>query len=137
MALLVTDPLDVALDADGDLTLGADGGPYLIAGLAGVAQLVRAALLLFRGEWFANLDAGVPWLANDVVPEERAILGQPLDEAYVRAAVRDAVLGVPGVLALTRLEISLDATTRALSITWAASTVFGDTTPDTLSPEDV
>jgi hypothetical protein len=134
MSILETDPLDIALGADGDIALGADGGPYLTSGLAGVAQLCRTALLLFRGEWFRDLDAGVAWMANDVVPEVRAILGQRLDEAAVRAAVRGAVLAVPGVLALTRLEVALDARTRRLTITWAARTVFGDTPVDVVTP---
>lgn len=134
MTLLADDPLDIALDADGDMDLGDDGGPYFTRGLEGVGQLCRTALLLFRGEWFADLDAGVPWMANDVVSESQAILGNRLDEATVRAAVRDAVLAVPGVLALTKLEIAIAAPTRTLTITWAARTIFGDTPVDTLSP---
>jgi hypothetical protein len=137
MALLITDPLDIALGADGDLVLGADGGPYLTTGLAGVAQLCRTALLLFRGEWFQDLDAGVPWLANDTVTENQAILGKRFDEAYVRAAVRDTLLAVPGVLSITALAVALNATTRTLAITWAVRSVFGDTLPDTLTPTEV
>ncbi len=134
MALLVTDPVDIALDDTGDIDLADDGGPYLTTGLLGVAQLCRTALLLIRGEWFQDLDAGVPWLENANVPANLAILGQHYDEAAVRSAVRDAILAVPGVLSLKTFELALDALTRTLSITWSARTVFGDTAVDTLAP---
>ncbi len=137
MTLLLTDPLDIALGDDGDMALGDDGGPYLTSGLAGVAQLCRIALLLFRGEWFQDLDAGVPWMANAVVSEEQAVLGQPPNEDAVRAVVRDTLLAVPGVLAVTTLTTSFAAATRTLTITWAVRTVFGDTTPDTLAPTEI
>ena len=137
MTLLETDPLDIALGDDGDMLFGDDGGPYFTSGLAGVAQLCRTAVLLFKGEWFQDLDAGVPWMENGTVLEADAILGGPFDEARVRAAVRDALLGVVGVLSITRLEVSFDAADRELTITWSVRTVFGDTPVDTLSPSEV
>lgn len=138
VALLETDPLDIALGADGDIALGTDGGPYFTRGLAGVAQLCRTALLLFRGEWFRDLDAGVPWIANASVSEDRAILWQKfVDETIARAAVRDAILAVPGVLGLVSLEVAFDRAARQLTITWSARTVFGDTPADALSPGEV
>lgn len=131
MALLITDPIDILLDSTGDIDLTA-GDLQFSRGLPGVAQGCRIAVQLFRGEWFVDLDAGVPWMPNDTVSTEQAILGQRFNETKARVAIRDALLAVPGVLGLAQLLIAFDTSTRAMSVTWRARTVFGDTEPDTL-----
>ena len=124
MANLITDSIDLPLDADGDLDVFAP----LTSGLAGVAQSVRVRLLLFKGEWFANLDAGIPYLPRDGVTESEAILGQRFSDTKIRAAFRTAILSAPSVTSLPRLDVTFDAATRTLRVSWRAITTFGDTT---------
>jgi hypothetical protein len=131
--LLSTDPIDIPIDPlTGDVVF-TEGDLVLTTGHAAVAQGIWIALSDIRGEWFADLDDGVPWLANDSVPDEEAILGGKFDELRVSAAIREAILGVPGVAEIVTLVVSFDAATRALSISWVVRTSFGDTIADTFA----
>lgn len=123
MALLATDALDARLDTDGDLYIGPNG-PELIRGIDGVAQLVAIAIRLWKGEWFLNLDAGVPWIQE--------ILGKKFDAALIRQRLLEAVTKVPGVVEVLKLDVSFNASDRTLTVTHALRTEFGDTEPDTL-----
>lgn len=133
MPVLETDPIDFAL------TTGADGGDIEIpirfsSGLDGVVQAVRIRLALFRGEWFLNLDSGIPYLARDGVDESEALLGEVFDERRALTVFRAAILDTPGVVAVNDLTAVFDSATREMTITWSAKTVFGDTPLDTLTP---
>jgi hypothetical protein len=52
---------------------------------------------LFVGEFFADLDAGIPYVENATVSEREAILGQAFEPAKARAAFRREILTTPGV----------------------------------------
>lgn len=124
--MLSTDPLDILLTDEGDLDLSA-GGPSFATGSAGVRQLIRIAILLTRGEWVFNRDAGFPWMENDVVDASVAILGQRYSELKVVAAVRDAIGSVPGVAAIEEVTVTFDRATRKLDIAWRVRLAFDDT----------
>ncbi len=126
MALISTDPIDLLLDSEGDLVIQ-DGKLQFSSGLPGVAQGIRIRLLTFRGEWFLNRDHGVPYLANDVVPETEALLGGRFNEVRARAGARDAILSAPGVVDIPALAVAFSRGTRRLDVTWKARTEFGDT----------
>ena len=136
MALLETDPLDLKLDENGDLYIGPNG-PELISGLDGVTQLCRIAMLMIKGEWFLNLDVGVPYYDREdgSVTEDEALLAQTFDEGKAARAFRKVLEAVPGVKGVNLMQFDFDRTTRVLYVTWSVSTVFGDTEPDTLNKE--
>lgn len=126
MALLSTDPIDVATDANGDLFMDANGTKFS-RGLTGVVQAARIRMRLFLGEWFLNLDSGVDWWA---------VLGEKWDataEAKLRDDLTATILGTPGIVSVTSLTLDLNPTTRVLTINWQAKTLFGDTTLDKLA----
>lgn len=125
MALLITDPVVLKMTTDGDLDMSA--GPQIVGGVDAVVVGVNVRLRLFRGEWFLDRDAGRPWLANDVVTEAQALLGQTFSEPRWRREVLTAILATPGVKGVTTLTITFDRVTRVVSIAWRANTVFGDT----------
>ncbi len=131
MALLSTDPIDILLGADGDLDLSS-GGLEWSRGIAGVAQGCRIAMQAVKGEWFLNLDDGISYYENDVVPASRAILGQRFDEIKALAEYRTALLGVPGVGKVLALVVDYNSETRALSVSWQVKTEFGDTVAGSL-----
>lgn len=130
--MLPTEPLDLLLDSSGDLVI-VDGDAPLAVGVDGVAQLIRIAVLLVRGEWFLNLDAGIPYFERDGVPAAEAILGQAFNELATTAAFREAILAVPGVDRIDQLSATYEGTQRLLTVRWTVITVFGVTLSDSLS----
>lgn len=131
--VLATDPIDFALDpVTGDLAF-ADGRIAMTTGADAVRQGILIRLRNIRGEWFADLDDGVPWFENDSVPAADAILGRPFDEIRTAAAFREAILDTPGVAAIDRLNVAFDGPTRSVRADWVVRTTFGDTVADTLS----
>lgn len=131
--MLEGDSIDMLLTAAGDIDLSQ--GLRFSSGLSGVTQAIKVRLALFRGEWFMNLDAGVPYLEREGVPASDAIIGQKFSEARARTAIRDAILATPGVSAVPSVSVAFNGTTRTATITWKATTVFGDTPASALDLE--
>lgn len=131
MALLSTQPLGLRLTDDGDLYRGTTR-MEMIAGIDAVVQAVRVRLQFYRGEWFADLGAGVPYLERDGVPASAALLGQHFSRAKAVAAFRAAILDTPGIVEILSLVVAFDGATRSLSVTWSALCVFGETDLETL-----
>lgn len=94
------------------------GGAVLSRDLAAIAQAVKLAIQLVRGEWFANLDAGVRY-------RERVLIKNP-DLVLVGRELRDACLAVPGVLDVLGLAVQLDRATRTMSGSITLSTDLGE-----------
>lgn len=105
----------------------------LASGVEAVTQGCRDRLMSVRGEWFRDLDLGVPWLENDRVTAAGAILGQRFNGNRARAAVRNALLDDPSgaVAEVLRLDVSFDRTTRVMRIVWQVRATFGDTAVET------
>jgi hypothetical protein len=131
--LLENDPVDLLLDADNDIVVTDD--LQFSRGLTAVAQGIRIRMQLFKGEWFLNLNAGIPYLERPGVTRDEALIGQKFNELRARAVFRKAILTTPGVLGIEKLDVKFNDATRKLSVTWVARTVFGDTDPDTLDRE--
>lgn len=132
MPALETDPIDLRLGADGDLYLTDGLEAELTTGRAAVAQSITLALELFaasggagdpldpdfkEGEWACNLDAGTRWWD---------VLGERYSESVARAVVRETIERIPNVRKLESLTLSFDGESRALTIRFRASTVFGN-----------
>ncbi len=131
---LATDPIDWALDDDFQLIVPI----RYLRGLPAVRQGVRVRLMMAKGEWFLNLDVGVPWHTTDdgTVPEGQQILGNArFDSGLVNDAIRRSIARAPNILEVTDVRSVLDDETRILTITWSARTAFGDLQDDTLALE--
>jgi hypothetical protein len=131
--MLVTDPLDLKLDEFGDFELGLDGDLQFVTGADAVAQLIMIAVLTVKGEWFLDLDVGIPYFERDGVAAEDAIMGQAFDSQKVVKAFAAEISSVPGVAGILSLSATFDGPTRTMTVTWAVSTVFGDTVEDSLT----
>lgn len=101
-----------------DLSLDAAGRLETVDDSAATAQEIKTRLLFFRGEAFTDLREGIPWFQE--------ILVKGVDLARVRAIVRQAILSVPAVLDVPSVDVVLDRTTRAATITWTARTRQGE-----------
>jgi len=131
--MLSADPVDLPLDpATGDLTF-TNGRLVLTTGVPAVIQGARIRMQTIAGEWFLDLDTGVPYFERDGVPAAKAILGQKFSVAKASAAFRKQIFDTPGVTAVTALNVSFDGPTRALNVNWQAETAFGDTPADSLA----
>lgn len=121
--LLIDEPRDLLLGPDNDLVITDD--LQFTAGLAAIAQDCRIAMLMFQGEWFLDLDAGIPYW--------QSILGQKTTVAKKAAAIaiRSALLAVDGVQEVTKLEVSVDVS-RRMKVKWQVRCAFGETPADTI-----
>jgi hypothetical protein len=120
---LINDPITVALNADGDDVLF----PLRhLSGIDAVVQGIKVRLKTFRGEWFLNLDHGIPYLERDGVSEAEALLGQKFSEPKARSAFRPAILACPGVQEIVSLSITFDSATRTMTVEFSVRTEFGD-----------
>lgn len=129
--MLSTDPIDLLLNTStGDVVVGTDLS--LSRGVAGVVQAVRVRIALIAGEWFLDLDAGIPYFERIGVVAAKAIFGQKYSQAKAIAAFRAAILSTPGVVSVRSLTITFSGLTRALTVLWSAQTAFGDTPTDSL-----
>jgi hypothetical protein len=122
--ILSTDKIDLALDADGDLAI-VDGDTPLTSGSSGLVQAVRVSILLAQGEWYLDQEAGTDWYGS--------ILGRAFNEARARATISASILAADGVVSVDSLSLSLNRTTRTLTIIWSATFAFGDSVADTLA----
>ena len=129
MALL-TDPIDLMINTTtGDIVIP----PVLTTGISAVVQSCRIALAMIRGEWFLDLDFGVPWFERVGVPAAGAIFGQKFNQPKANAAIRAALTDTAGVVTINRCDVSFNGSTRAIAVTWSVATVFGNTPVDTLA----
>lgn len=130
------DPIDLKLNpADGwDILIDTDLH-FIdnVADVGGVAQLIRIAVCMFMGEWFADLDEGIPYFARPGVPAGLVILGTKFREARVLASFRPVIAGVAGVAAIQSLAAAFNRPTRTVTVSWTVTTVFGDTVSDSLT----
>jgi hypothetical protein len=122
MATDINDPIGLAMDSTGDievLTTGAGAGIRFTKGVEAVTQNIEAAVSLFRGEWFLDLERGVPYYQE--------ILGQRYSQETVLTAFRDQILTVPNVDQILTLTSSFDGATRTTTVSFEVLTPFGTT----------
>lgn len=122
---LLTDPMDIEIGADNDIVIE-NGDLVWVRGLDAVVQACRIAMQMFREEWFLNLDVGLPYW--------QSILGQKpaIAQEALTIYVRSELMLVEGVVDVTKLQVTYDRATRAMSVTWQVDTEFGETPPDTI-----
>lgn len=128
--MLSTDPIDLLLDSTGDLVVTSD--LQWSTGVSGISQGIRIALQLFKGEWFLDLDEGIPYLEREGVPADEALLGAKFNQGRAVAAFRDAIRRAPGVNTIVSLNVAFDRGTRKITASWIVRTEFGDTPADSL-----
>jgi len=97
----------------------ADGA--VLTGTDAVAQAILTRLNLFLGEWWENLNLGLP-----VFQQMIGQLGSKRGLAVMQIAVTQNVLGTPYVNAVTSVEVTFNG--GKLGFTVVAQTAFGSVT---------
>lgn len=107
------------LDAGGDYSFGNGSADFYVNSPEAVAQAVLTRLELFKGEWFLDTTDGTPWSTE--------VLGEGTRGTY-DMAIRNRILGTPGVNQIDSYDSTFDADTRKLSVTCTITTAYGQTT---------
>jgi hypothetical protein len=111
-----------ALDETGDMTFGRGSGNFLVDTPAAVAQCAKTRLGLIQGEWYLDKTAGTPWNTK--------VLGTGT-AATRDIAVKQVVLGTPGMLSIDTYSSTIDPVTRKFSVNMDVTTQYGTTTIST------
>jgi hypothetical protein len=106
------------LDVNHDMTFGR-GLANFARDAEATAQNVRTRLLLLQGEWFLDVDAGVPYLQRIAV--------KPADFPFVESVIKQTILDTDGVASMESFEMEYDGTTRELIITTSLTDIYGNT----------
>ena len=107
--------LDLLLDDNGVVLRGGDWA--FAIDREGIQQRISQVLKTIAGEWFLDLDYGLPYF-------ERVLVKNPNLPA-VQDIFRRALLSVKGVSSVERLTLDLDTTSRTLRVDWVVSTDLG------------
>lgn len=105
------------LDDNHDMTYG-QGRANFVNGAAAVGQAVYTRLLMLRGEWFLDTDAGVPYLTD--------IMTKPVNLARVESAIKQIILETDGVNQVRSFSMVYDNTTRSVVIAANVVTDYDD-----------
>lgn len=109
------------LTADGDYSFGGSQLDFYRDVPEAPGQAVKTRLLLWRGEWFLNIDEGTPYMEG--------ILGKKAKET-ADITIQNRALGTEGVTTIENYESEIDPDTRRLSATFAVNTIYGPTRVD-------
>lgn len=116
-------PRDLQLDSSGDLLIESND-LVLSSGRTAIEQDLASRLRIIRGEWFLDLDRGLPYF-------EDLFRKGPNLNAF-RAEVRETIEATPGVVELIDLTLTEDRATRSLVIDFRARTDAGELVADSL-----
>lgn len=126
--MLETDPIDLLLDEDTHDLVFENGDFVWSRGLQGVAQDLKIAWKMIRGEVFTNVNEGVRYFENDHVSAADAIIGAKFDLAKATNEFRDVALQNSLITEIVELEVTFDDTTRTLTVSGTMRTEWGDFT---------
>ena len=104
----------------GDLSLTQD--------IEAIRQAVQIKCQTFLGECFLDLDAGIPYFQN--------VLVKSPNTTAISQIFRDKIESVPGVVSVTRLDLTIDRQQRSLSLSFAANTDLGEIS-GTITPPSI
>lgn len=114
---------DLELDpSTHDLVL-VDGAAQLVAS---VEQKIKIRLLFIRGEWFLDIEAGIPYIDQVFVKQPNIDL--------LRALYRTEIIETPGVLAVREMRVTFISSTRRLSISFTADSDAGEIDQTVVTP---
>ena len=101
---------------DGDVVI--EGNDLaIITGSRATRQRIEQKFRLWRGEWFLNTAAGVPWLQQ--------VLGQRPSQQVIFGIVRRVVADDPEVDEVLNIEVDYTGSERRLSISFRARLTDG------------
>jgi hypothetical protein len=110
-----------ALDENGDSTFGKGALNFHVNNIDEIKQRVSTKLRLMRGEWFVDLQEGVPWQVGLGYAANTRIQSLLIE-------VKSAILSVDGVTSISKFDSQFDTATRKHKIIVELNTIYGTTT---------
>ena len=107
---------DFALNEDGDEYADATG-LAMTGDLDGISQQVELRLGFFKGEWFLDEEAGLPWYQDILVKNPNLI--------RIRHIFPTAILSVNGISDVTYLDVRFTGA-RTVTVEFRATTDLGE-----------
>ena len=111
----------------GDMQFGHGSADFWHNVPEAVGQSVMTRLLLFAGEWFLDISEGTPWGGfplNPAVVAQGRILAEHTRLSR-DAALRERVIGTPGVLGIVSYDSQFVHNTRTFSAQFVIDTIYG------------
>lgn len=110
-----------ALDANHDPIYG-NGAAAFLTDIDAVAQIIQTRLLLFEGEWWADLGDGLP-MFQEILGTNNA-----RKTTVISDAIRDVIAGTPYVTNVGAIYSNFNASTRQYTFACEVHTAFGTVT---------
>jgi hypothetical protein len=108
---------DIAADINTSDIVLQNGDIMMIDNAERVAQQILITLRFWYGEWFLNVNEGVPYL-------EYVLIKKP-NMAHIRQILTEQIQSVEGVKAVTDMELTFDQRERSLLVEYTADTDYG------------
>lgn len=109
---------DLSLDiVSGDLIIQ-DGDLLINSGIEAIRQRLQTRLSFFLGEWFLDVDSGLPYYDE--------VLKKNPDPVVLDGLFKSTILGTDGVIGIDEFDMSLDTVIRQLKLTFKARTTDGN-----------
>jgi hypothetical protein len=93
------------------------GNTNFVTDIYAVAQLIKTRLLLFQGEFWADLDDGTPYW--------QSILGQPANQQKIVLLLTQRIFATPFVSQVLNSAASFDTASRSFNFNITVQTQFG------------
>lgn len=108
--------MNIFLNSDNDIQI-VDGGLPLVTGLDEIRQMASCRLQAFEGDWFLNLDLGMPYFQE--------ILKKVTTASQIEAIFLQEIGSIPGILDIDEFNLEFIDATRTLNVTFRATTTAG------------
>ena len=108
--------MNLLLDVNNDLTF-IDNKLQTVSGLDEMRQIVENAVNSFEGEWFFNLNQGIPYFQR--------IFVKSISMLEVEMIFIDYISELKGVIDILEMDMDFDGTTRSLRIKTKIKTTDG------------
>lgn len=113
---------DIKLTIDHDLDLST-GDLQLFSQVEDLAvQQVKIRLQTFKGEWFRDIDIGVPYVQE--------VFGRRDTESAADANIKSTILSTDNIQSITKYSSSVKPLTRTFSVIFSAVTNSGEIITD-------
>jgi len=94
-----------------------NGDLVLCTGVDRARQFLAQRLSAILGEWFADLDEGLPYFES--------ILVKAPDPVVLEGIFKDRIISTPGIIGLDEFDLQLDTATRQLTLSFLAQSTDG------------